>query len=150
MTRYVVARANELTPGTRIITNVGGRSIGVFNVDGKLYAIRNRCPHQGAELCRGRVLRPVLAPKPGVFIEQEGSRWLQCPWHGWDFDMTTGQSWFDPAKTRVRAYAISVETDATSEAPRAEGELPDAPVPGPYAAETYDVHVEGSYVVVAV
>jgi 3-phenylpropionate/trans-cinnamate dioxygenase ferredoxin subunit len=147
--RYVVARADELRPGTRIIRNVGGRSIGVFNVDGELYAIRNRCPHQGAELCRGRVLRPVLAPQPGVYVEQEGTRWLQCPWHGWDFDMTNGQSWFDPAKMRVRAYSVSVESGANLDAPPAERGMPDVPVPGPYTAEIYEVRVEDDYVVVA-
>jgi hypothetical protein len=62
----VVARAEEIPPGERKIVEVGGRSIGVFNIAGRYYALRNRCPHQGGPLCTGlqfgelRSERPVL------------------------------------------------------------------------------------------
>ena len=52
MAVHVVARVSELPPGARRIVEIGRRSIGVFNVNGKLYALRNACPHQGAPLCR--------------------------------------------------------------------------------------------------
>ena len=64
-----------------------------------------------------------------------GRELVRCPWHGWEFDLRTGQSWFDPERTRVRSYRVSVEN---------AGE----PVPGPYVAERYGVTVEDSYVVV--
>ena len=71
---------------------------------------------------------------------------LRCPWHGWEFDIRTGQSWFDPARVRVRSYDVTV-TDAPPEA--------DEPTHiglerGPYVAETYPVAVERRHVVVEV
>lgn len=122
--------------------SIGGRSIGVFNVDGRYYAIRNRCPHQGAELCLGRVVRPaVRARQPGVFVTQPGPPWLQCPWHGWEFNLETGGSWFDPKKTRVRSYPVAVEHLNEAE----EGAVA---VNESLRVETYAVHVEADYVVI--
>ena len=53
--RFLVGRADDIPPGSRKIVRIAGRSIGVFNVDGAFYAIRNRCPHQGAPLCEGKL-----------------------------------------------------------------------------------------------
>ena len=55
MGKHIIGRASELPPGTRRIFEAEGRSIGVFNVNGSYYALRNSCPHQAAPLCRGTV-----------------------------------------------------------------------------------------------
>ena len=34
---------------------------------------------------------------------------LRCPWHGWEYDIRTGQSWWDPGRTRVRSYDVTIE-----------------------------------------
>ena len=48
MERHVVARAEEIPPGGRKIVRIAGRGeIGVFNVDGAFYALKNTCAHQG-------------------------------------------------------------------------------------------------------
>ena len=107
MGRHVVARAAELPPGGRLLVEVEGRSIGIFNVDGELYALRNRCPHQGGPLCTGRVSRSLVSHTPGEYIWGEGTPTLRCPWHNWEFDLRTGRSWFDPERTRVRAYPVA-------------------------------------------
>ena len=52
MARHVVATVEEIPPGQRKIVEVAGRSIGIFNVSGEFFALRNRCPHQGGPLCR--------------------------------------------------------------------------------------------------
>jgi nitrite reductase/ring-hydroxylating ferredoxin subunit len=142
MKRYVVARVDEIPPGTRLIVDLDGRSVGIFNVDGSYYALRNNCPHQGAELCAGTVFGAVSSPGPGEYHYDPDRKLLACPWHNWEFDMRTGQSWFDPAKTRVRPYEVAVES---AKAIQAGG---DGRVPGPYVAETLDVTIEGDYVVV--
>ncbi len=95
MAKHVVATVDEIPPGERKIVEVAGRSIGVFNVDGAFYALRNRCPHQGGPLCRGTIAGFVSATKPGEYRVSRHGRTLRCPWHGWEFDVTTGQSWFD-------------------------------------------------------
>lgn len=66
--RYVVGRVDELPPGSRKIVMAGGRSIGVFNVKGTYYALRNTCPHQFAPLCLGRVTGTTLPSKVGEYV----------------------------------------------------------------------------------
>jgi nitrite reductase/ring-hydroxylating ferredoxin subunit len=108
--KYVVGREVDLPPGHRLIVDVAGRSIGVFNVRGQLYAVRNRCPHQGGPLCEGGVVGWLDSPGPGVFDYRGDRPILECPWHGWEFELETGQSWFDPEGTRVKRYDVEVET----------------------------------------
>ncbi|MEJ2887376.1 Rieske (2Fe-2S) protein [Actinomycetospora aeridis] len=112
MTAHAVARLDELPPGTRKIVEVDGRSIGVFNVGGRLHALRNTCPHQGAPLCLGTVGGTMADGAPGQYVPAREGEILTCPWHGWEFDLTTGRSLVDPARTRVRAYEVTVDGDA--------------------------------------
>jgi 3-phenylpropionate/trans-cinnamate dioxygenase ferredoxin subunit len=140
--KHVVARVDEIPPGERKIVEVEGRSIGVFNVDGVFYALRNRCPHQGGPLCRGTIAAFVSSTKPGEYQVSRHGQMLRCPWHGWEFDITTGQSWFDPGKVRVRRYEVTVEPEP--------GDVATARERGPYVAETYPVSVERQNVLVDV
>jgi hypothetical protein len=68
---------------------------------------------------------------------------LRCPWHGWEFDMRNGQSWFDPKRVKVRSFPVAVESGQ-----ELEQELAEGLAKGPYVAETFAVHVEDSYVIV--
>ncbi len=144
MPKHIIATVDEIPPGQRKIVEVAGRSIGVFNVNGDFYAIRNSCPHQGGPLCTGYLTGFIMADRPGEYSYTKRGEIVRCPWHGWEFDVKSGQSWFDPVKMRVRSYQIAVETlgpDAvTPPAPGLE--------PGPYVAETYPVTVEQSYVMI--
>jgi nitrite reductase/ring-hydroxylating ferredoxin subunit len=145
--KHVVARVDEIPPGARKIVEVAGRSIGVFNLSGEFFALRNRCPHQGGPLCEGRVWGALEADRPGELRYSRGGEILACIWHGWEFDIRTGQSWCDPAKLRVRQYQVEVESGIA---------LADPPAPapglvkGPYVAESYPVSTEGEYVLVDV
>jgi nitrite reductase/ring-hydroxylating ferredoxin subunit len=145
MARYVVAEAGEIPPGERKIVTVAGISIGVFNLKGEFFALRNRCPHQGGPLCEGKLWGLIEAEVPGeVRFSREGEI-LTCGWHGWEFDIRTGQSWCEPGRLRTRSYEVTVEAgaDIASEAAPAIGM-----VPGPYVAETYPVSTQGQYIVV--
>lgn len=140
MTDFVVGRASEILPGQRKIVEVAGRSIGIFNVEGRYYALRNACPHQGAPLCLGSVHGTFEESRPGEYVWGRQGRILRCPWHGWEFDLTTGQSVFNPHRTRVRSYRVSVESEP------AAPEDGDAQEPDP-AVETYPVSVDEGAVV---
>ena len=111
MATHVVAAAADLPPGSRRIVEVGGRSIGVFNVGGTFYALRNTCPHQGAPLCEGSVQGTALPSRPGEHPWARDGEILRCPWHGWEFDLTTGRSIFNPHCTRVKRYEVTVGPD---------------------------------------
>ncbi|MEX2129110.1 MAG: Rieske (2Fe-2S) protein [Xanthobacteraceae bacterium] len=135
MGRHVVAAVGEIAAGERKLVTLEGREIGVFNVKGEFYALLNKCPHSGAELCRGTVIGLAQSDEPGQYKLTRPGEFLRCPWHGWEFDIRTGQSWFDPTKVRTRAYKTTIEPGA---------EL----VKGPYVAETFPVRVEENYVVI--
>ena len=110
MARVAVCRADELAPGHHRTVTVDGRSIGVFNVAGVLYAIRNVCPHQGADLCRGTLSGTMVPSSPYEYRYDLEGRVLRCPWHGWEFDLATGEKLFDPAsQARVKTYGVAVE-----------------------------------------
>ena len=136
--------------------DVAGRSIGVFNVHGDFYAVRNVCPHQMAPLCLGKVTGTTLPSRPGEFNWGKDGQILRCPWHAWEFDLTTGQSVFNPHKVRVKRYDVAVEVDdADDQKPQCDGADQCAPsvtepgTPDP-ELETYDVQVEQRMVVLYV
>jgi nitrite reductase/ring-hydroxylating ferredoxin subunit len=130
-----VATVDEIPPGGRKVVEVADRSIGVFNVGGEFFALRNRCPHQGGPLCEGRLAGFLVSPRPGEYEYSRKGEILRCPWHGWEFDVRTGQSYCDPRRFRVKAYPVNVEPGA-------------AVVKGPYVAETIPVKVESDYVII--
>jgi nitrite reductase/ring-hydroxylating ferredoxin subunit len=146
MARYVVAAVDEIPPGERKIVTVAGRSIGLFNVNGEFFALRNRCPHQGGPLCEGIIWGALQARVPGEIEYSRAGEIIGCAWHGWEFDIRTGQSWCSPERLRVRSYEVKVEAAAAI----AGGAPAPGMVPGPYVAETYPVLKEGAYLVVEV
>jgi nitrite reductase/ring-hydroxylating ferredoxin subunit len=147
MARYIVATVEEIPPGERKIVEVAGRSIGVFNLGGEFFALRNRCPHQGGPLCAGTLGGLIISSSPGEYNYSRSGEMLRCPWHGWEFDIRTGQSWFDPMRVRVRRYQVIVERERPD---AADSVLQAGLERGPYVAETYEVSVECRHVVVDV
>lgn len=149
MAEHVVGTVNEIPPGGRKIVEVAGRSIGVFNIRGEFFALRNRCPHQGGPLCQGPLSGLARAQTPDELTYVRRGEILRCPWHQWEFDVKTGQSWVDPGNVRVRSYEAKTESGSTllsgSDTSR---QLAEAGLEkGPYIAETYEVSVERQYVV---
>jgi nitrite reductase/ring-hydroxylating ferredoxin subunit len=114
MARHVIGRVGEVPPGQRKIVEVEGQSIGVFNVHGTFYALKNRCPHQGAPLCLGSLKGTALPGPPGEYHWAREGEILRCPWHGWEFDVTNGRSFWNPHRCRVRTYEVTVEPDDES------------------------------------
>src|SRR2546422_9610176 len=116
--KYVVATAEEIPPGGRKILEVAGRSIGVFNVDGEYFALRNRCPHQGGALCEGTLWGALRADVPGSFDYFASKEILTCPWHGWEFHVRTGQSRTVPPCLIIHRYYHSLAGGAVRTAVR--------------------------------
>jgi nitrite reductase/ring-hydroxylating ferredoxin subunit len=149
MAKYVVASAGEIPSGGRKIVEVGGVSVGIFNLGGEFFALRNRCPHQGGPLCEGKVWGILESTAPGQIQYSRPGEMLACSWHGWEFDIRTGQSWCDPRRLRTRRFPVSVESGATLVAEEEE-ESTEERVRGPYVADTFPVTQDGSYVVVEI
>ena len=75
------AKKNEIPSDTGKYVQAGGREIALFRAQGKVYAIESICPHQGGPLAEGGIDGKVV----------------MCPWHGWQFDVTTGECTFNPS-----------------------------------------------------
>jgi 3-phenylpropionate/trans-cinnamate dioxygenase ferredoxin subunit len=160
--RFVVAKAADIHDGGRLIVTVLGKQVGIFNVRGTFYAILNRCPHKGAELCKGDVVGLIESDRPGDIRLDSSRVFIACPWHGWEYDLANGQSWFNPLKTRARPYPVSVETGScisdelrdglTTYSPEVNGNFVDPKthrVAGPYVADIVPVSVEDAYIVIS-
>ena len=138
--RYVVGHESEFQPGSVHVIEIGNpRGIGVFNVGGRLYALKNLCPHQGGPLCQGVITGtaegrlPEKGPPQHAWV-REGEI-IRCPWHRWEFEIATGKTVFR-SKMRVATYRVLVK----------ENELP----PASDMVQTYAVTVEDHLVIVEI
>lgn len=109
--RYDLGPLEEFPPDSRRIVEIGGRSVGVFNVDGRLFALRNICPHHGAPLCVGALEGRMLPSRPHEYEYGEENSVVRCPWHGYEFRLEDGRSVTDPTGLRVKAYEVVEEED---------------------------------------
>ncbi|MCK1592107.1 Rieske (2Fe-2S) protein [Bradyrhizobium sp. 169] len=133
--KYEVCYTDEIPAGSRLIVDIAGRSVGLFNINNEYFAVRNSCPHRGAPLCRGLVDGIVTGDTPGQFESEREGEIIRCPWHGWEFDIKTGQSVFNPHKVWVRSYPISIEQNKS--VPAKAGSAEQDP-----SIETYPVSLE--------
>ena len=103
-----VARLDEVPERGGLVLAAGGVEIGIFRVGERLVAWRNVCPHSGAPVCRGRVAGTTLPS--GVYEYEYGrdGEILQCPWHGWEFDLLTGRHLVESSRARLRQYPVEV------------------------------------------
>ncbi len=142
MSKHVVAAVSDIPPGEKKLVTVRGRPIVLFNLNGEFFGLLNRCPHQGGSLCEGVVTGLVQSTEPGKYAYSRRGEIIRCPWHGWEFDIRTGQSWCEPSRVQVRAYPVEVA--------HGDALVAGEKVQGPYVAETVQVSVENDYVVVDV
>jgi nitrite reductase/ring-hydroxylating ferredoxin subunit len=89
-----VARTSDLEPGQGKTVQAGERELALFNIGGRFHCIDNVCPHRGGPLGEGALDGTVVT----------------CPWHGWRFDCTSGQSPVVPT-ARVDVFEVVVEGD---------------------------------------
>jgi nitrite reductase/ring-hydroxylating ferredoxin subunit len=106
--RIPVATVDELGPGRRKLVTVGDQSIGVFNFNGNFVAYLNVCPHEFGPVCLGRVGGTTLPSPPGEYCWGREGEILFCPWHGWEFDLLTGQALTD-RRRHLRRYPVTIE-----------------------------------------
>lgn len=110
---HIVADTDDLAEGERIVIEISGRQIGVFNIDGEYYAYANWCAHQGGPVCEGGTTGQQSASfdretlETTVEWERDGEI-LVCPWHGWQFNLTTGDCPSRPSR-RLPTYPVRVE-----------------------------------------
>ena len=137
MSFVLAAKIADVPVGSVHEIQVAGKAVALANVDGKFFAINNTCLHRGGPLGEGSLQDKIVT----------------CPWHGWEYDLSTGQSFLGPGSHlgAARMYSVAIEHGAeigpdavpASPPPNADGRIP-----GPYVAETVSVFVEEDYVVI--
>jgi nitrite reductase/ring-hydroxylating ferredoxin subunit len=89
--RVRICSTVDVPPGTGREVVAAGRIVAVFNVDGQFYALDGICPHAGGPLGQGRLAGGIVT----------------CPWHGWQFDVTSGRHCLNPRLTQT-SYPVQV------------------------------------------
>lgn len=111
--RYVVGAVADFPPGSHRVVDVGNRQVGVFNIDGRFFALPNICPHQTGPVCEGKRLSGTFRADAETGWRRE---WIHdgevivCPWHGLEYHVPTGQCLAFP-HIRLRRYEVMVEDD---------------------------------------
>ena len=96
MTRHKIGSLDDLPPGSSLGVEVSGLEIAVFNVDGEIYALQNKCVH-----------------KQGPMFDAEintDEKSVYCPLHYWEFELETGDSVVDRDKG-LRTFNSYVDGD---------------------------------------
>jgi nitrite reductase/ring-hydroxylating ferredoxin subunit len=93
---YFVGKLDEFTEGSRKVVSCDGAEIGVFKVEGEIVAWYNHCAHMRGPVCQGRtykrVLEPVAEDRTTRMMEfSETQMHIVCPWHGYEYDLKTGE-----------------------------------------------------------
>ena len=89
-----VAKRGDIPEGSGKMVDAGGRKIALFNAGGQFFAIDNTCRHRGGPLAEGDLIGTTVV----------------CPWHGWEYNVTNGQSVDDPALS-VACFTVCIEGD---------------------------------------
>jgi nitrite reductase/ring-hydroxylating ferredoxin subunit len=112
MAEHIIGTIDDFPPGSHKVVRIRAVEIGVFNVDGTLYALPNICPHQYGPLCSGKVSGTMQSGPNTNWTYQWGleGEVITCPWHGIEFAIKTGQA-LSSSRLRVRQYPIRVEDD---------------------------------------
>lgn len=87
-----VASVSDLKPGQGKVVTANGEEIALFNVGGKFFAINNTCKHRGGPLGEGELEDKIVT----------------CPWHGWQYDVETGDCKTMPGM-HVQQYQVKIE-----------------------------------------
>lgn len=113
-----VGAVEDFADGRPRVLTVDGREIGVLLWQGRAYGVGTVCPHMGGPVCEGTVFARMRTEDALLQMEADDERpMLVCPWHGWSFDIPTGNAIFElrsetastaARRKRIRTYDAKV------------------------------------------
>ena len=110
--RWIAGMTAECVEGGRLVIDAGVHSIGIFRVDGELYAYHNICVHRGGPVCQGKmlprvveVIDPETKMQHGLSFDNSDPH-VVCPWHGFEYSIKTG---FHAVDKTIRLKSVPVE-----------------------------------------
>ena len=94
MEAIVAALTEDVLEGGRVVVDVDGLEIGIFRLDGRLYAWENRCVMLGGPVCQGTLMNRVTErlddERRSLGDDFAEELHIVCPWHGYEYDVRTG------------------------------------------------------------
>src|SRR5205823_4913890 len=109
LVRYRVGAVDDFPQDRFRLFELDGRPVGVVRTAQGFYAVRNRCPHQGADICAGTVGGTMVASAPQQYEYRDSTPVVACPWHRWEFELETGASFGRVTSKRLVTYAVEVQ-----------------------------------------
>lgn len=106
--KHFACKASEVPSDAAKIVTVGKLSLGLFKLNDGFHALLNVCPHRGAALCEGPVCGTTGQTDKTEFIYEREGELVRCAWHGWEFDIRTGEFLVDRS-LRARSFPVSLE-----------------------------------------
>jgi len=91
-----VANASDLQSGQGLTVEINGQTVALFNCNGEFVALDGVCPHRGGPIGEG-------------YVDCNNGT-VQCPWHGWTFNLANGISPVNPI-AKVQKFDVKVEGD---------------------------------------
>lgn len=107
---HFACNAEDVPSDAARIVRVKNRSVGIFKLPDGFHALLNICPHRGAPLCEGPVCGTTQSTDEREFVYGRAGELVRCAWHGWEFDIRTGQSLVDP-KMSAKKLPVTVDDD---------------------------------------
>jgi 3-phenylpropionate/trans-cinnamate dioxygenase ferredoxin subunit len=109
LVRHHVGAVADFEDGRFKVLDIDGRPVGVVKTAQGFFAVRNRCPHQGADICAGTVGGTMVSSAPYEYEYSEDTLVVACPWHRWEFELATGESFGRITNKKLVTYAVEVE-----------------------------------------
>lgn len=112
MTHHAFCSVSELDDGGHVIKQIGNREIAVFRIDGDYAAVANYCVHAGGPVCEGDLGGTTTGDPddPWELGWDRDNEVLSCPWHGWEFDVFSGECLADD-EFEVLTYDVELRDD---------------------------------------
>jgi nitrite reductase/ring-hydroxylating ferredoxin subunit len=107
--QIVVALSEDVLEGGRVVVDVEGVEVGIFRLEGRLFAWENRCAHAGGPVCQGTLMRRVVERlddgRRSLGDDFGSELHIVCPWHGYEYNVRTGEHPADP-RARLRRFEV--------------------------------------------
>jgi nitrite reductase/ring-hydroxylating ferredoxin subunit len=113
---HVVASVDDLNDGERLLVELEGREIALFNLDGEYHALLNWCAHQGGPCGEGKISNTIVDADFDRDTLEVSLEWgkddqiLNCPWHAWEYDITSGEC-LSRDGVLLPSFPVSVESN---------------------------------------
>lgn len=113
----------DLVPrGSHVVLRSGSQEILLVHAaDDRWFAISNRCFHEGGPLDKGKVGHKITAPACWAYDVDSEQHVVRCPWHGYEYALSTGHSLLEPDRVRVGVFDVECEDGLVTIRPRPVG-----------------------------